>query len=135
MDVYYEGGDPLPEIGAVVHFVKPCDQAYSHLSNHGFMLPSEHDIFEDDGARFRRAEFLTGQEGVPNLLGALTKDVNPYSKMGLFGRMNIDGMRFGKLVIDRYIQPTMGMNMEGGKRKKRTTRRVKKQRISRRRHV
>lgn len=131
-NIYYEGGDPLPDIGSVLNFVEDMEHAHAQLFRRGFNVPFEDDIFTDDGVRFKHKEYQTGQNGLSNLLGALTDNVNPYAQMRLFGGLNIDNMRFDKLTIHRYIQPEMKFSMEGGKHKRKVTRRTKKVRKSRR---
>lgn len=130
-DLYYDEGDPLPEIGSVLSFVKEPKYAYAQLVNRGFMIPFDHDIFIDDGIRFKTAEFQTGLPGIPNVLTSLTDGINPYSKMIVFNQMDIGKMKFQKLIVNRYVEPSMNYQT-GGKYKKRMTRRSRKVRKSRR---
>ncbi len=123
-DIYYEGGDPLPDTGSILSFVEDPEHAHAQLFRRGFNIPFEDEVFVDDGARFKHKEYKTEQDGLSNLLSALTDNVNPYANMKVFAGMDVSKMRFDTLSIHRYVEPSM----EGGKRRKRVTRRTKKAR-------
>jgi hypothetical protein len=114
-------GESIPNPGNIMSFVATPEQARSQFFMMGFDLDTGSHIFADDGRRFVSEEFATG-EVLPNSLEVLTGGKSPFP-----GEIPIADMIFGKLIVNRFSNPT-----SGGKRLRRTRRqRTRRSRVQR----